>query len=104
MQDPPQPRTSSLAGPVQDKPDGECNIFQGPGGDQIIMQTIESIISLSWNIESDRSMLQNPQYTVPIFKSLRGVDATTQSAQSYKGTTPAVRDCKQLASPISKAI
>ena len=87
MQDPPQPGTSSPAGPVQDNPKGKFNIFQEPGGDQSIMQTIKSTRIRSQITESNSSILQNSEYTIPIGHALQGADANAHSAPSYKATT-----------------
>ena len=92
MQDPPEPRTSSLAGPVQDNPEGKFNIVQKPRGDQSTLQTAESTRSCPRNIKSNQSILQDPEHAVPIGQALPGADVNAKSALSYKYTTPPVCD------------
>ena len=82
MQDPPEPRTSSLAGPVQDNPEGKFNIVQKPRGDQSTLQTAESTRSCPRNIESNQSILQDPEHAVPIGQALP-VRATQSDYLNY---------------------
>ena len=52
-----------------------------------------------WNIEIDRSILQDPDHVVPSGQGLPVVDVTAQSVLSYKDTTQPDPDCKRLADP-----
>ena len=99
MQVPPQPRTSSLAIPVQGNPDCEFNVFREPGGDQSFMQTIKSTRSRSWNIEINRSILLNWNLRSPFAKPSGAQNRRRPDRPELQGHHPARPQLPAAGSP-----